>query len=153
VFYSFGILAEGSLIVISTSKSTLMLSWRLINSVTQFFPIGLGGGGKSLDRQFPHASTDRHLLQRRLTGRAALQPSPIWRLAPVYSQSLRRAFHSQLESASSSDPHSLSSTPQTLTEKIVQRYAIGLAPGKKVRSGNYISRSPTHLPDTTTVSP
>ncbi|KAL3440611.1 mitochondrial Homoaconitase [Aspergillus insuetus] len=80
---------------------------------------------------------------RRLTGRAALQPSTIWRMSSVYSPSLRRAFHSQLENASSDSP-SLSATPQTLTEKIVQRYAVGLAPGKKVRSGDYISVVPHH---------
>ncbi|KAF4983676.1 hypothetical protein FZEAL_963 [Fusarium zealandicum] len=29
--------------------------------------------------------------------------------------------------------------PQALTEKIVQRYAVGLAPGKKVKSGDYVT--------------
>jgi hypothetical protein len=29
------------------ANQDLMLSWRLINSVTQFFPIGLGGVGES----------------------------------------------------------------------------------------------------------
>ncbi|KFA70338.1 hypothetical protein S40285_01772 [Stachybotrys chlorohalonatus IBT 40285] len=33
-------------------------------------------------------------------------------------------------------------TPQTLTEKIVQRYAVGLPEGKIVRSGDYISLEP-----------
>lgn len=32
--------------------------------------------------------------------------------------------------------------PQTLTEKIVQRYSIGLPPGKKVKAGDYVSISP-----------
>ncbi|KAL2813866.1 mitochondrial Homoaconitase [Aspergillus granulosus] len=77
---------------------------------------------------------------RRLTGRTALQPSSVWRLSTA--SGLRRAFHSQL--ATSSDAPSLSGTPQTLTEKIVQRYAVGLAPGKKVRSGDYISVVPHH---------
>lgn len=35
-------------------------------------------------------------------------------------------------------------TGQNLTEKIVQRYAIGLAPGKLVRSGDYVSIKPEH---------
>ena len=33
-------------------------------------------------------------------------------------------------------------TPQTLTEKIVQRHAIGLAEGKVVRSGDYVTLQP-----------
>lgn len=36
------------------------------------------------------------------------------------------------------------STPQTLTEKIVQRYAVGLAEGKSVKSGDYVTISPHH---------
>lgn len=35
--------------------------------------------------------------------------------------------------------------PQTLTEKIVQRYAVGLPPGKRVRSGDYISLAPAAI--------
>ncbi|PHH62629.1 hypothetical protein CDD81_6863 [Ophiocordyceps australis] len=48
-------------------------------------------------------------------------------------------------SAQALPPHSRTSTnatsdtPQTLTEKIVQRYSIGLAPGKKVRAGDYVT--------------
>lgn len=33
---------------------------------------------------------------------------------------------------------------QNLTEKIVQKYAVGLAPGKKVYSGDYVSIKPAH---------
>ncbi|KAK3297094.1 homoaconitase [Chaetomium fimeti] len=36
-------------------------------------------------------------------------------------------------------------SPQTLTEKIVQRYAVGLPPGKRVRSGDYISIEPAAI--------
>ncbi|KAK7749791.1 mitochondrial Homoaconitase [Cytospora paraplurivora] len=56
------------------------------------------------------------------------------------------AFNSQLEDPSASAV--LSSlktsiqTPQTLTEKIVQRYAVGLAPGKKVKAGDYVTIQP-----------
>lgn len=34
--------------------------------------------------------------------------------------------------------------PQTLTEKIVQQYSIGLPEGKKVRAGDYVTLSPHH---------
>jgi homoaconitate hydratase len=34
------------------------------------------------------------------------------------------------------------STPQTLTEKIVQRYAVGVAEGKVLRSGDYVTLQP-----------
>lgn len=34
--------------------------------------------------------------------------------------------------------------PQNLTEKIVQKYAVGLAPGKVVQSGDYVSIKPSH---------
>lgn len=56
------------------------------------------------------------------------------------------AFHTQLEDPSTSAfPTSLTrqpKTPQTLTEKIVQRYAVALPEGKLVRSGDYISLKP-----------
>lgn len=69
------------------------------------------------------------------TRRALLQAEPI------------SAFHSQLENA---PPELLSrsaaapTTPQTLTEKIVQRYSLGLAEGKVVKSGDYVTLSPHH---------
>ncbi|KAK9463736.1 uncharacterized protein V1516DRAFT_668563 [Lipomyces oligophaga] len=34
--------------------------------------------------------------------------------------------------------------PQNLTEKIVQKYSVGLAPGKFVRSGDFVSIKPQH---------
>lgn len=59
------------------------------------------------------------------------------------------AFHSQLEDPSASALLSSlktppTTTPQTLTEKIVQRYSVGLAPGKKVKAGDYVTLSPHH---------
>ncbi|KAI8623412.1 mitochondrial Homoaconitase [Xylariaceae sp. FL1651] len=48
---------------------------------------------------------------------------------------LQYAFHSQLESTSG--------PPQTLTEKIVQRYATDLRPGKKVKVGDYVTLKPS----------
>jgi hypothetical protein len=65
--------------------------------------------------------------------------------------SLRRqatAFHEQLEKTPnaadllSSAP--IVDTPQTMTEKIFQRYSVGLAPGKKVRAGDFITIQPHH---------
>lgn len=35
-------------------------------------------------------------------------------------------------------------TPQTLTEKIVQRYSVGLPPGKRVKAGDYVTLEPHH---------
>ena len=73
--------------------------------------------------------------------------------AATYSTTPRRlqdAFSSQLEntpSAASLLNNNLKSapqTPQTLTEKIVQRYSVGLAPGKKVKAGDYVTLAPHH---------
>lgn len=55
------------------------------------------------------------------------------RLQTTWSNSLRRTL------ATSS-----SGIPQNLTEKIVQKYAVGLAPGKVVQSGDYVSIKPSH---------
>ncbi|CDO56735.1 hypothetical protein DV495_002563 [Geotrichum candidum] len=55
------------------------------------------------------------------------------RLQTNWSNSLRRTL------ATSS-----SGIPQNLTEKIVQKYAVGLAPGKVVQSGDYVSIKPSH---------
>ncbi|CCC11904.1 unnamed protein product [Sordaria macrospora k-hell] len=61
------------------------------------------------------------------------------------SRRLQDAFPSQLENlASSTLPKVVPSVPQTLTEKIVQRYSVGLAPGKKVKSGDYVTLQPHH---------
>lgn len=91
--------------------------------------------------------------QLRLTTRARVTPA-ILRSAPLrlraapYSTSpaLRQdAFRSQLDSAGASAlPSSLEtpSQPQTLTEKIIQRYSVGLAPGKKVKAGDYVTLKP-----------
>ncbi|TLD15390.1 uncharacterized protein PgNI_01490 [Pyricularia grisea] len=59
----------------------------------------------------------------------------------------QNAFHSQLQDTSSDMLSSFPTppaNPQTLTEKIVQRYSVGLAPGKKVKSGDYVTLSPHH---------
>ncbi|KAL8935596.1 MAG: hypothetical protein Q9216_005344 [Gyalolechia sp. 2 TL-2023] len=55
-------------------------------------------------------------------------------------------FHAQLEDSSTSTVLSSlrapSSISQTLTEKIVQRYSVGIAEGKFVKSGDYVTLSP-----------
>ncbi|KAK3308496.1 uncharacterized protein B0T15DRAFT_524556 [Chaetomium strumarium] len=60
----------------------------------------------------------------------------------------QNAFHTQLETSASGptlfSSKSTTQVPQTLTEKIVQRYAVGLAPGKKVRAGDYVTLAPHH---------
>ncbi|KAJ8104667.1 hypothetical protein ONZ43_g7743 [Nemania bipapillata] len=58
------------------------------------------------------------------------------------------AFHSQMENIPNaaellaSQKPAVVDNPQTLTEKIVQRYAVGLAPGKKVKAGDYVTIRP-----------
>lgn len=57
------------------------------------------------------------------------------------------AFPSQLDNTPPdilSRPAAISTTPQTLTEKIVQRYSQGLPDGKFVKSGDYVTLSPHH---------
>ena len=90
-----------------------------------------------------------------LFGRAVAQQPPV--LSSAYRsfsftclRGTPNAFHSQLEDLPSSSDllSSISSqasrTPQTLTEKIVQRHCVDLAPGKKVKSGDYVSIQPHH---------
>lgn len=62
------------------------------------------------------------------------------RSRPQFSASLSRRRHARFLSTT---PSLLAS--QTLTEKIVQRYAVDLPEGKLVRSGDYISLAATHL--------
>lgn len=60
------------------------------------------------------------------------------------------AFHSMLEEARkasdvlSANPNTISSSPQTRTEKIIQKHSVGLAPGKVVKSGDFVSLRPEH---------
>ena len=35
--------------------------------------------------------------------------------------------------------------PQTVIEKVVQKYAVGLPPGKKVKAGDYVMIRPEHV--------
>ncbi|KAF4443340.1 homoaconitase mitochondrial [Fusarium acutatum] len=70
------------------------------------------------------------------------------------SPSARRqyAFHSQLENSSSPHPSAFQyqrapvvENPQTLVEKIAQKHAEGLAPGKKIKAGDYITLAPAKI--------
>jgi homoaconitate hydratase len=74
-------------------------------------------------------------------------PRPVPRVASyTTTASLRaEAFHTQLENAASSPSRTTVSTPQTLTEKIVQRFSVGLPAGKKVKSGDFVTLAPHHL--------
>ena len=36
-------------------------------------------------------------------------------------------------------------TPQTLVEKIVQKYAVGIQPGQLVKAGDFVSIQPEHV--------
>ncbi|KAG5991344.1 mitochondrial Homoaconitase [Claviceps pusilla] len=88
--------------------------------------------------------------------RCAYRHPRVLRAAPQHallstSRCLRRpeAFSTLLENARNAPSNflsaeSLTSNPQTLTEKIVQRYAVGLADGKKVKSGDYVTVAPHH---------
>ncbi|KUJ11517.1 homoaconitase [Mollisia scopiformis] len=64
------------------------------------------------------------------------------------AQRFQDVFHAQTtEPTSSAILNSLktpSRIPQTLTEKIVQRYSLGLPEGKVVKSGDYVTLSPHH---------
>jgi homoaconitate hydratase len=65
----------------------------------------------------------------------------------LYQAESPYAFHTQLENAPPellNRSNAAPTTPQTLTEKIVQRYSLGLAEGKVVKSGDYVTLSPHH---------
>ncbi|KAI0024399.1 hypothetical protein F4780DRAFT_725347 [Xylariomycetidae sp. FL0641] len=84
--------------------------------------------------------------------RALLRPvavfPPSYRPYTVTSKRKQNAFHSQLDDPSCAAVlSSLKTTPpnpQTLVEKIVQSYSVGLAPGKKVKAGDYVTLAPHH---------
>ncbi|RAL10708.1 homoaconitase LysF [Aspergillus homomorphus CBS 101889] len=75
--------------------------------------------------------------------RSVASPLPLRSIRSLSTTPIARAdgFHSQQQNIPATLP-SENRTPQTLTEKIVQRYAVGLPPGKLVRSGDYISLAP-----------
>ncbi|KAI9049671.1 hypothetical protein LZ554_006696 [Drepanopeziza brunnea f. sp. 'monogermtubi'] len=89
----------------------------------------------ALPRLSPLRAPRANLQQARYLTSTATQPS-------------HEVFHAQATDSSSSAILSsfqpASSIPQTLTEKIVQRYSLGLADGKVVKSGDYVTLSPHH---------
>ncbi|KKA26696.1 hypothetical protein TD95_003352 [Thielaviopsis punctulata] len=101
---------------------------------------------------FPRASTRALALSaaRRLPAISTRSVLPATRRSPATAP--RIAAFSTTSLARNADVFSgysfvsdpVPETPQTLTEKIVQRYSVGLAEGKKVRSGDYVTLSPHH---------
>ncbi|KAJ3531463.1 hypothetical protein NM208_g8869 [Fusarium decemcellulare] len=100
---------------------------------------------RTLQHAFLGSIQARSLLHRAPSTRIhhVLRPIPVPQCSRTLSTtSLARSeeFASQKESPWIPSPEVQS--PQTLTEKIVQRYAVGLPQGKVVRSGDYISLAP-----------
>ncbi|MCJ1390757.1 mitochondrial Homoaconitase [Xylographa bjoerkii] len=83
-------------------------------------------------RELPHRAI--HAQRPRLYSKTPCRPQDV--------------FHSQLEDPSAaaiiSSLKTSPPTPQTLTEKIVQRYSLGLPKDKTVKSGDYVTLSPHH---------
>lgn len=80
----------------------------------------------------------------------ATHPPTLRAFSSIHHQ-LQDVFHAQLEDPSAAAILSglkardgSLSVPQTLTEKIVQRYSLGLPKDKKVKSGDYVTLSPSH---------
>ncbi|KAK5191168.1 mitochondrial Homoaconitase [Exophiala xenobiotica] len=78
-------------------------------------------------------------------------PQARWAQIRSFRRSTKRVqevFHAQLEDPDAAAVFSSIKTspkvPQTLTEKIVQQYAVGLPKDKYVKSGDYVTISPHH---------
>ncbi|KAF5665322.1 hypothetical protein FHETE_6682 [Fusarium heterosporum] len=91
------------------------------------------------------------LQSRTLTARSRSLAVATSQYRAYTSETPRRqyAFHSQLENSPSPSAFQFQQpatveNPQTLVEKIAQNYAVGLAPGKKIKAGDYITLSPHH---------
>ncbi|KAF5861471.1 mitochondrial Homoaconitase [Aspergillus alliaceus] len=108
-------------------------------------------------RFFSFASLSLAILEYLLSRLMSCGPGRRWASLRVPTTPQRRAFastrfyfqdvfQSQLDDPSSAAIYSSIQTsravPQTLTEKIVQQYSVGLAPDKFVRSGDYVTISP-----------
>lgn len=78
--------------------------------------------------------------------KVSLQSQLLPRIFSTSSCQNQDVFHSQLEDPSSaailSSLQTSPSVPQTLTEKIVQRYTLGLPENKRVKAGDYVTLSP-----------
>ncbi|KAH7318098.1 hypothetical protein B0I35DRAFT_373930 [Stachybotrys elegans] len=89
------------------------------------------------------------LQSRTMTARSRSLPRALTHVrAYTAATSPREAFHSQLQSTPHATPAqafqfvAAPAVPQNLTEKIAQKYAVGLAPGKIVKAGDYITLAP-----------
>jgi homoaconitate hydratase len=91
------------------------------------------------------------LFLRRNARAVATRPSPISHSQRLLLSQQRRwqsleAFPSQMNDTVAAEhlasTVSTTKTPQTLTEKIVQKFAVGLPDGKFVRSGDYVTIKP-----------
>ncbi|KAJ2905830.1 mitochondrial precursor [Zalerion maritima] len=78
------------------------------------------------------ASCSRSTPASSIQSRRFISTTPTSRLASVSDLPPKAAASSEVD------------VPQTLTEKIVQKYSVGLAPGKKVKAGDYVTLSPHH---------
>lgn len=91
---------------------------------------------------------NRSSLQSSLRLSSRSSPRPRYYTSTASRYQAVDAFHSQLEQPTTAEFLSRgpkpSPEPQTLTEKIVQRYSIGLPEGKYVKSGDYVTLSPHH---------
>ncbi|CAI7677873.1 unnamed protein product [Penicillium manginii] len=83
--------------------------------------------------------------QRAMLGRLRV-PSTLRRTFMTSRVFLQTAFNSQLDDPAAaalfSSLQTSKAVPQTLTEKIVQQYAVGLAKDKFVKAGDYVTISP-----------
>ncbi|KAI0868427.1 aconitase a/isopropylmalate dehydratase [Hypoxylon argillaceum] len=88
------------------------------------------------------------LLPRSYLVRSSRPASHFVRTYAATTSRRQHAFHSQIENIPNaadilaSPKPAVVDNPQTLTEKIVQRFAVGLAPGKKVKAGDYVTIRP-----------
>lgn len=119
---------------------------------------GRGGLQRLLARSVSGTRTSRLQTTGSTAARLSLSPTCLpaaSHLRPRYISTTRtarladvtEAFSSQLENAPAdilAKPTGASTTPQTLTEKIVQRYSQGLPDGKFVKAGDYVTLSPHH---------
>ncbi|OAA58933.1 aconitase a/isopropylmalate dehydratase [Niveomyces insectorum RCEF 264] len=101
---------------------------------------------------FDDAATVFARLQfRTVVGRVRPLPTAVMsrsqsRTYTIIAPRRQQAFHSQLDSSTGAEPFQTSpkpaappAVPQTLTEKLVQRHSVGLAAGKVVKSGDYVT--------------
>ncbi|EPE05412.1 homoaconitase [Ophiostoma piceae UAMH 11346] len=76
--------------------------------------------------------------------RLLVSPTTARPLQASYTLRSTLAFSTTTRSLQATPTSALPAQPQTLTEKIVQRYSIGLPAGKKVKSGDYVTIQPHH---------